>query len=64
MNTAPTTRQHAVPAALDCLRDSLPLMRKACSLAFLHRDMDLHDAMRAQINRSAQALAEATKEAA
>jgi hypothetical protein len=62
MNVAPATRPHAVPAALDALRDSLPLMRKACSLAFLHRDMDLHDAMRAHINRSQQALQEASRE--
>jgi hypothetical protein len=64
MNTATTTRPHAVPAALDALRDALPLMRKASTVVYMQGDKDLSDKLRAAFNRCTQALADATKEAA
>jgi hypothetical protein len=62
MNVAPTTRPHAVPAALDALRDSLPLMRKASTVVYLQGDKDLSDKLRAAFNRCTQALQEASRE--
>jgi hypothetical protein len=65
MNTPTTTvrqlRPYAVPTALAALEDAIALMRRAKSLAFLHNDMALNDALHAHINRSTQALHQARK---
>jgi hypothetical protein len=62
MNAVVEVRPHAVPAALDALRDSLPLMRKASTVVYLQGDKDLSDKLRAAFNRCTQALQEAGRE--